>query len=143
MPKTITQYRVFLGSPGGLDDEREKFRKALEKFSLLHAARKDVMFHAVGWENTIGGAGRPQSLINEDLKTCDYAVFVFHDRWGSETGNGCTSGTEEEWTLAEELYKKSEIRNIALFFKDVGPERLADPGPQLEKVLGSRLITNS
>jgi len=93
------------------------------------------MFHPVGWEDTLGGVGRPQALINDDLKQCDYAVFVLHDRWGSPTGGGYTSGTEEEWTLAEELYVENKIRNIALFFKTVDSRQLRDPGKQLEAVL--------
>jgi hypothetical protein len=68
MPKSITQYRVFIGSPGGLSDERDKFRSTLEKCSALHGSTNDVMFHPVGWEDTIGGVGRPQELINEDLR---------------------------------------------------------------------------
>ncbi len=135
MPRSITQYRVFIGSPGGLNDEREKFRDSLEKCSAHHGIHKDVQFHPVGWEDTIGGAGRPQGLINEDLEQCDYAVFVLHDRWGSPTGSGHTSGTQEEWELAEKLYKANKIRNIALFFKAVDPGKLADPGDQLKQVL--------
>jgi hypothetical protein len=78
--------------------------------------------------------GRPQELINEDLKQCDYAVFVLHDRWGSSPGVGgtYTSGVEEEWALAEELYGANTIRNIALFFKNVNPHRLSDAGIQLQ-----------
>ncbi len=79
--------------------------------------------------------GRPQALINEDLKQCDYAVFVLHDRWGTPTGGGYTSGTEEEWALAEELYTANAIRNIALFFRKVDPRQLRDAGKQLEAVL--------
>jgi len=135
VPKSITQYRVFIGSPSGLDDERKKFRHALEKCSAYHGYEKDVMFHPVGWEDTIGGVGRPQEQINEDLKQCDYAVFVLHDRWGSPTGNGHTSGTEEEWALAEELYRATKIRNIALFFKQVDAGKLCDPVDQLKPVL--------
>jgi tetratricopeptide (TPR) repeat protein len=138
MPKTITQYRVFIASPGGLDEERKKFRHVLEKCSLQHGIDKGVMFHPVGWEDTLGGAGRPQELINEDLKQCDYAVFVLHDRWGSPTGSGHTSGTEEEWALAEALYKEAKIRNIALFFKKVDAGKRADPGDQLKPVLAFR-----
>ena len=134
-PKSLTQYRVFIGSPGGLDDERECFRTKLEKFSMRHAEDQGVLFQAVGWEDTLGGVGRPQALINEDLKQCDYAVFVLHNRWGSPTGGGYTSGTEEEWALAEDLYEDNIIRNIALFFKDVDPVQLRDPGPQLQSVL--------
>ncbi|MCI0465945.1 MAG: DUF4062 domain-containing protein [Beijerinckiaceae bacterium] len=135
MTRQFTQYRVFIGSPGGLGDERKCFRNKLERFSALHGEHRGVLFHPVGSEDTIGGRGRPQALINEDLKQCDYAVFVLHDRWGTPTGSGHRSGTEEEWELAEELYQANRIRNIALFFKEVGPRQLRDPGEQLKLVL--------
>src|SRR5438270_6162608 len=135
MPRSLTQYRVFIGSPGGLDEERTRFRDLLEKFSKLHAEPSGVTFHPVGWEDTIGGVGRPQELINQDLKQFDYAVFVLHDRWGTPTGSGHTSGTEEEWEIAEQLYRETKVRNIALFFKDVDGRQLRDPGSQLRRVL--------
>jgi hypothetical protein len=115
LTRQLTQYRVFIGSPGGLIDERKCFRNRLERFSAVHAEHRGALFHPVGWEDTIGGVGRPQELINEDLKQCDYAVFVLHDRWGSATGGGYTSGTEEEWALAEELYKANKIFNSHCF----------------------------
>ena len=135
MPRALTQYRVFIGSPGGLDEERTCFHTKLRKFTAVHADERGVVFHPVGWEDTPGGVGRPQALINEDLKRCDYAVFVLHDRWGSQSGGSYTSGTEEEWALAEELYKQNKIRNIVLFFKAVDPRQMRDPGRQLESVL--------
>jgi Domain of unknown function (DUF4062) len=114
VPKSLTQYRVFIGSPGGLREERERFRDLLDKYTRLHGEPRGVTFHAVGWEDTIGGAGRPQAIINEDLKQCDYAVFILHDRWGTPTGSEHSSGTEEEWELAEHLYRQTTIRNIAI-----------------------------
>jgi tetratricopeptide (TPR) repeat protein len=135
VPKTITQFRIFIASPSGLDEERQRFRQRLVKFTEQHAQHKDTHFHPVGWEDTVGGVGRPQELINQDLKECDYAVFVLHDRWGSPTGEGFSSGVEEEWRLAEELYEANKIRNIALFFKQVDPRQLDDPGKQLTAVL--------
>src|SRR5690348_4897030 len=101
----------------------------------MHSEPHNVTFQPVGWEETIVGVGRPQELINEDLRQCDYAVFVLHDRWGSPTGGGYTSGVEEEWALAEELYKANKVRNIALFFRKVDPRQLRDPGKQLASVL--------
>jgi tetratricopeptide (TPR) repeat protein len=136
MPKFLTQYRVFIGSPGGLEDERNRFREKLEKYTVIHAEPRGVTFHPVGWEDTIGGVGRPQELINEDLRQCDYAVFVLHDHWGSPTGSGYSSGTEEEWELAEKLYDETKIRNIALFFKQIDPRQLRDPGEQATRVIG-------
>lgn len=135
MPETLTRYRVFIGSPGGLDDERKRFRQILDKHTAFHSEPRGASFYPVGWEDTLGGVGRPQELINEDLRRCDYAVFILHDRWGSPTGSGYSSGTEEEWELAEKLYTGTTVRNIALFFKQVDPRQLRDPGDQLKKVL--------
>src|SRR5947208_1405622 len=135
MPKLLTQYRVFICSPGGLDEERKRFRRILERYTAVHSEPRGVAFQPVGWEETVGGVGRPQELINDDLKQCDYAVFVLHDRWGSPTGSGHTSGTEEEWAIAEQLYRETKVRNIALFFKDIDARQLRDPGEQLKKVL--------
>ena len=108
MSRSITQYRVFIATPGGLGDERKSFRKTLEDYTASDGEPRGVTFHPVGWEDTLGGIGRPQELINEDLRQCDYAVFVWHDRWGSPTGNATMVGTEEEWNLAEELYKTGQ-----------------------------------
>ncbi|MDR3518011.1 MAG: DUF4062 domain-containing protein [Azospirillaceae bacterium] len=135
MPKQLTQYRIFIASPSGLDAERKCFQSTLQRFTIKRSEPRKVLFHPVMWEQTIGGVGRPQALINEDLKQCDYAVFVLHDRWGSSLGGPYTSGFEEEFALTEELYKANKIRNIALFFKAVGPRQMRDPGPQLMAVL--------
>src|SRR4029077_16196390 len=121
--------------PSGLDAEREGFRRKLERYTAMHGEPRGVTFHPGGWEETVGGVGRPQELINEDLRQCDYAVFVLHDRWGSPPGGVFTSGTEEEWALAERLYTANKIRNIALFFKRIDPRQLRDPGEQLKMVL--------
>jgi tetratricopeptide (TPR) repeat protein len=138
MSRSITQYRVFIATPGGLDDERRFFRKTLEDYTASDAEPRGITFHPVGWEDTLGGIGRPQELINEDLRQCDYAVFVWHVRWGSPTGNGTMVGTEEEWNVAEELFKTLQVRNIAVFFKKVDESRLRDPGPQLKQVLAHK-----
>jgi Domain of unknown function (DUF4062) len=85
VPKQLTEYRVFIASPSGLEEERKRFRETLERFNDIYAEPVGVIFYPVGWEQTVSGVGRPQALINEDLKECDYAVFILHDRWGSPT----------------------------------------------------------
>jgi tetratricopeptide (TPR) repeat protein len=138
MPRCLTQYRVFIGSPSGLETERTLFRDILEEYTTTDAKRKGVIFDPVGWEDTIGGFGRPQSLINEDLKRRDYAVFVLHDRWGSPTGRRYSSGTEEEWKLAEKLIEKKRLRNMILFFRKIDADKLYKPDQQLHNVLEFR-----
>jgi hypothetical protein len=52
----------------------------------------------------LGGTGRPQALINDELRTCDFVFLLLWDRWGTPpqpTGTGSyTSGTEEEFRVA-------------------------------------------
>lgn len=135
MARTITQYRIFIGSPGGLADERKLFRDAVAKFNTSHARQHQIEFEAVGWEDTLPGIGRPQAMINQDLEQCDYAIFAFHDRWGSPTGNGDLVGTEEEWQIAQGLYDEYKLLQVALFFKAVPLAQEKDPGEEYKKVL--------
>jgi tetratricopeptide (TPR) repeat protein len=138
MPKTFTQYRVFIASPGELDTERKTFRSTLDDFTTDHDEKSHIWFRPVGWEETAAGVARPQRAIGEDLKRCDYVIFVFYDRWGSPTGDGHGSGTEEEWELAEQLYSKALLRGIAVLFKKVDPIKQQNPDWQLAQVMDFR-----
>ncbi len=100
--RSISQYRVFIASPSGLDDVREAFRDELALYTETDADPREIAFKAVGWEETLGGPRRAQSLINDDLRTCDAFVLVLHDRWGTplDAEGPYTSGCQEEFDLA-------------------------------------------
>jgi len=132
-------YRVFVGSPQGLEEERESFYERLIWFSQHYGAYEELAFQPVGWEQVTGGYGRPQFHINKVLAECDYAVFILHDRYGSPPGGNHASGTEEEFELAKKLYKRKTIKGIALFLKEIDPEKLAKPDEQLAAVLSFRI----
>jgi hypothetical protein len=57
MLRQISQYRIFIGSPGGLRDEREAFRRVLTTFNEHHGEPNGIVFAPVGWEDTLGGVG--------------------------------------------------------------------------------------
>ena len=141
MSKDVKQYRVFIASPAGLDKEREGFRDTLRDYNEMDAVERGVLFSPVGWEETLGGIGRPQSIINDEVISCDYFIMVLWDRWGSSphmNGKGkYSSGTEEEYHIALECLadKKTPMRQIVVFFKAVDERMLSDPGEQLKKVL--------
>ena len=142
MADSITRYKVFIASPGGLREERQAFRDTIREYNEeIDKQRRDVTFMPVGWEETLGGYGRPQSLINEDIIACDYFILLLWDRWGSPPdtpGQGqYSSACEEEFALALECLKDpaKPMRQVLLFFKAVDPAQLADPGPQLSQVL--------
>ncbi len=142
MADSITRYKVFIASPGGLQDERQAFRDTIREYNEeIDQQRRDVTFMPVGWEETLGGHGRPQSLINEDIIACDYFILLLWDRWGSPPDtpgqDRYSSACEEEFALALECLENpaKPMREVLIFFKAVAPAQLADPGPQLSQVL--------
>jgi uncharacterized protein YjbI with pentapeptide repeats len=139
MPRLIHDLGVFIATPSGLDAERKAFRETLEEHNELDPQGRSVIFTPIGWELTLGGHGRPQELINEDLMKCDYFILVLWDRWGSPTDNDgiFTSGCHEEFELAIRCLQdpSKPMREVIIFFKDVDEVRKQDPGPQLSKVL--------
>ena len=138
----VTCRQVFLASPGGLGPEREAcrdvYREHNESASLDHRS----FFYVHAWEDVPGGVGRAQGRINPHMDGCDYAVVIFHDRWGSPTSEDSkySSGTEEEFYRAVELLAdaNSEMRDILVLFKDVEAARMRDPGEDLKRVLDFR-----
>jgi hypothetical protein len=141
MPFPVTAYRIFIASPSGLDDERRRFRDTINEYNESDALERGVLFIPVGWELTLPGLGRPQELINQDLRRCDYCHLVLHDRWGSpsSTTPPFTSGTEEEYVLVRSLIADGTMRNLVVSFRNVPDERLANPDPQLQQVLDFRV----
>lgn len=144
MSLSITGLRVFLASPGGLQEERKRFRQLIEDFNEYSALPRSILFQPVGWEETLGGAGRPQEIINEELRTCDYFLMILWDRWGSRPDNysasSFTSGTEEEFHVAKNCANDHNrpMSQIVVMFKAVDARQLSDPGEELKKVVGFR-----
>jgi len=145
MAKNLTNYKVFIASPRGLEKEREFFKDTINEFNTFEANHRNIHFSAIGWEITLGGIGRPQSQINEEIEDCDFFILLLHDKWGTPPENPLskskfTSGTEEEFYLAYDCYKNEDfpMKQIVLFFKGVNERQLNDPGAELKKVLAFR-----
>ena len=120
MPSKLTCLRVFIASPGGLAEERKAFRDEIQEYNDAEAIPRGVLFQALGWEDTLGGVGRPQTIINEDVRRADYFVLVLWNRWGSPPDTSSqqfTSGTEEEYHVALECYEKQQMRQLVMMFK--------------------------
>ena len=139
MASDIKAYRVFIASPGGLSEERKAFKDTITEFNDSDAIERRVIFLPVGWDLTLPGIGRPQALINNDLRKSDYCILVLWDRWGTRPDHDSkyTSGTEEEFNVALECFENKDMpmRQIVVLFKSVDPRQLSDPGPELKKVL--------
>ncbi|MBJ6639108.1 DUF4062 domain-containing protein [Streptomyces sp. DHE7-1] len=134
MAANLREVVVFIASPGDVSDEREAVRKAAESLNNLHSSVSTIRIRVTGWEHVQPEHERPQEVINELVDECDIFIGVLHRKWGSPTGQ-YDSGFEEEYERALERRKATGSPDIAIYFKHVGQEFLADPGEQLTKVL--------
>jgi pyrimidine-nucleoside phosphorylase len=136
---SILRKYVFLASPGDVQEERHRFPSILEKMNDMKAHALGIHLEPSGWERVSPGFGRAQGLINESLDYCDLFVMLLWRRWGMPPGGQeYSSGTEEEFERACALCKKRGRPAIHLYFRQVSPDFLSDPGPQLKQVLDFR-----
>ena len=129
--------KVFLGSPGDVIEERKLAKVAVDEVNALVAEDYGYQLELVGWEDTTAAAGRPQALINTELERCELFVGIMWKRWGTppDKDGKFTSGFEEEFRLSVDRYKREGKPDISLFFKEIDPELMRDPGSGLQKVL--------
>lgn len=132
--------RVFLASPGDLPDERRTAKSVVDEFNQLLADAFGYQAELVGWEDTVSVFGRPQAVINRDLERCELFVGLMWKRWGTPPDNSgtYTSGFQEEFEKSVKRRLDSGQPEISLFFKEIGPEFLDDPGEELKKVQAFR-----
>jgi tetratricopeptide (TPR) repeat protein len=140
MARNLTEYKVFIASPSGLESERQAFKDTLDRCNLRDGHDRGIHFTPIGWELTLSGQDRPQKLINDEIRKCDYFVLALHNRWGTPPGDSdgrYTSGTEEELDVAKiaKQEKMYPMKELAIFFKAVNVQMMADPGPELHRVL--------
>lgn len=125
---------IFLASPNDLQEERKATREIVDRINRVFSRRMGWHIELLGWEDTLPGFSRPQSLINKDVDSCDLFLGILWRRWGQPTGL-YESGFEEEFTLARKRKEKTGKPEIWVFFKNIDQESLQDPGDQLKKVI--------
>lgn len=97
--------RVFLACPGDLVAERSRFPRILETVNVLRAHSMGFHLEAIGWERVVPSFGRPQELINKELKTAHLTVVVFWNKIGAPSDvKGELTGTLEEFQIAAQRY---------------------------------------
>ncbi len=139
--KLIKVIKVFLASPGGLELERQAASRIVNDINASHSERWGVSIKLVGWEITLPGYARAQSLINKDLDECGYFIGMLSRQWGSppsDSDGRYGSGFEEEYFRSVDHIENGQMKNIQLFFKTIPPDLLRDPGVSLQKVIAFR-----
>jgi formylglycine-generating enzyme required for sulfatase activity/energy-coupling factor transporter ATP-binding protein EcfA2 len=114
MPAQIPYLRVFLSSPGDVNEERKIAIEVIESLPYRPALRDKVAFRVIAWDRVGGDTPMlasisPQEAINRGLpkpSECDITVSIFWSRMGTpftdETdGQDYLSGTH--WELLDAL----------------------------------------
>ena len=125
---------VFVASPSDLSDERKALRDVVGRLNKIYGRRAGWEIELLGWEDTLAGFSRPQSLINKDVENCDLFIGMIWKRWGTSSGE-YSSGFEEEFTIARNRRLSGDRPEIWMLFKRVDEEQHEDPGEQLKKTL--------
>ncbi|WP_318344963.1 DUF4062 domain-containing protein [Flagellimonas baculiformis] len=137
MPSQITNYRVFLASPGDLLDDRIVVDEAINELNHTFSPSLGIHLELVRWEtHSAPGVSKEsvQKIINKDIGDYDLFIGLLWKRFGTPTDE-YNSGTEEEFFNAYQKFKeKPESIKILFYFKN-SPFTLDDIDPdQLKKV---------
>lgn len=140
MPTIRKILRVFLASPGDLDQERDVVRKAGMDFNASWADELGYQVEIFGWENAVAKFGRPQDVLNQDLDRCDLFIGMIWKKWGTPPDNDdrFTSGFHEEFERSLSRREQNGSPEIALFFKQISDDLRENPDDDLKKVLRFR-----
>lgn len=141
MQENLRLIPVFIGSPGGLDKEREAAREVVKEINEQNENNWGSTFRLTGWEAAQPSYKRPQDQINEALDQCRYFFGVIYDKWGSRTSNdasGYTSGFEEEYHRSAERIEAGHMKDMAIFFKSIPKPSGFEAGQEIKKVLDFR-----
>ncbi len=140
MPSTRKIIRVFLTSPGDLQEERKAIREVVVEFNESWANDLGYQVELIGCEETVSRFGRPQHLINQDVDRCDLFLGLIWKKWGTppDHGGDYSSGFQEEFERSMARRVKSGSPEISLFAKQIPAEYMVDPGDDLKKVLKFR-----
>src|SRR5690242_6911529 len=114
--------KVFVASPSDVTAEREGLARLVRDINDVLAflvPEKQLKLELVRYEtHTYPDVGAPQDVINRQIPI-DYDIFigVMWKRAGTPTGNS-PSGTIEEFRLAMDKRKTSDLPRIMFYFCD-------------------------
>ncbi|MCK6580626.1 MAG: SUMF1/EgtB/PvdO family nonheme iron enzyme [Anaerolineae bacterium] len=136
MPEQIPFIRIFVSSPGDVNDERKIALEVIEQLPYRPGFREKVAFRVIAWDKPGAGAAMratltPQEAINRGLPTpaeCDIVVVLFWSRMGTPfadtDGQEYQSGTH--WELLNAL-KAKRPETVIYRRTDDPPFKLSDP----------------
>ncbi|MEM6644718.1 MAG: DUF4062 domain-containing protein, partial [Bacteroidota bacterium] len=142
MPRSVTQVRIFVASPGDVEAERTALSDVVAYLQQTLGHAKGLYLKPVKWEtDAYPQMGRVQAVITEqlDLDSIDIFVGIFWKRFGTPTGEA-DSGTQEEFQNAYDRWKETRQPHILFYFCDrsISPMESFRERDQIERVMTFR-----
>ncbi|MCU9838866.1 DUF4062 domain-containing protein [Ruegeria sp. WL0004] len=123
MSNLVRKITVFLSSPGGLSEERDLVETVCKQLTHDLGNHLGFVLEVLRWEtHTRPAAGlSAQDTINKQMGI-DYDIYlgILGVRFGTETKKW-GSGTEEEFELAYESWRKNSRPEIMFYFSESAP----------------------
>lgn len=91
-------YNIMIISTGNLREERGIIRDTVYHWNEIHSEHEKIFFKVSGYDIDMSAdsGDRPQALINESIvKRSDFAIAVFWNRLGTQTGTFSSGSVEE------------------------------------------------
>lgn len=116
MWKRIRQFRLFLGSPSDMSDERGIVSKVIARLNVQIGTPGGFLIDLVeSPETTHPGVGSEvQEVVNRQIGRCDIYVFLFWKRLGTPTKRHL-SGTVEEFEYAYKQWTEDKDTEILVY----------------------------
>lgn len=117
MKKSLTTFRIFISSPGDVNEEREQAERVIKELDARFGPQ--VELEVILWEHLgIGADASFQEGINRLLEEgggIDVAVFILWSRIGSEVGGKLKRDDGTRWKSGTqaEFYLMLEARNLS------------------------------
>lgn len=130
------EYTVFVSSPSDVSKERQVVADVIDEINLTHGKPMGYRLDLWKYEDRAHpSANKPQDLINEIIEPYQIFIGIMWKRFGTPT-LVANSGTEEEFNLAYEAWKKKEVKEIMFYFSQA-PYSLtnSDEVTQIQRVL--------
>ena len=139
MPEDSKKIKVFVASPGDVEQERNSLKSVIDELNTTIAPYKGISLELVKWETHATPAmGRAQGVINSQLGQYDIFIGIMWKRFGTPTGRA-ESGTQEEFQLAYKQWESTKsIRILFYFCRAPFMPRAVDEITQLQKVVEFR-----
>jgi hypothetical protein len=112
----MQKIKLFISSPGDVEAERTTVQRVANQINLELGNYFNIHIEVIDWKtHVVGGMGRPQDVINRQIKDFDIFVGIMWKRFGTLSSEA-DSGTEEEFNIAYANWQKHKKPHILFYF---------------------------